>query len=341
MLRFRAPAGHARAAAAVAGLILALGLSGAAGACGRIGYGLLPEGAHPPADASTDRTAPPDATADTATDGPADSGPSDSPDGGEDGPAMDAAADASPEADAGCPDSAVTDYCNFLPSMTAAPVIDGTLDLSPCYLVDMQPEFWSGPAPLPPFPAGNATQIAAAWRPDGLYVFLAVTTPADFPADAGDPVFFGAGVELFVDDNGVYASPPAYDNPGTIQIVITSPATSTTPAARAEMYRNAADLGPWTSTQFGTFPTATGFTFEGFVAAADLGLAAWPLSPGAPVGFDVAVDVSFTTAAMTGPQGHRVGQYFFHVAPADAGVGSPFADPRSFCLPVLAAAAAQ
>lgn len=78
---------------------------------------------------------------------------------------------------------------------------------------------------------------------------------------------------------------------------------------------------------------------EGFRNAADLGLVTWPLSAGKRIGFDVVVDVSYTTAAMTGPQGHRVGQYFLHVAPAPAGdaapIGTPFADPRSFCTPTL------
>lgn len=219
--------------------------------------------------------------------------------------------------------------------MTGVPVIDGVLDLSPCALVDMAPEFWSGPAPLPPFPPGNSTRIAVAWRPDGLYLFIDVTTPASFPAEAGTPDFFGAGVEVFLDDDGTYASAPTYDNPGTIQYVVTAPDGTDASTARAEGYRNAADQGPWTSARFGTFPTPTGFVFEAFVVAADLGLTTWALAAGGNIGLDLAVDVSFMTESMTGPQGHRVGQYFFHVAPTDAGIGSPFADPRSFCTPTL------
>lgn len=78
---------------------------------------------------------------------------------------------------------------------------------------------------------------------------------------------------------------------------------------------------------------------EGFVVAADLGVAIWSLSAGANIAFDVAIDVSLTAASTTGPQGHRVGQYFLHVgtAPVDAApIGTPFADPRSFCSPTLA-----
>jgi hypothetical protein len=252
--------------------------------------------------------------------------------------------DASIDVDASCPVSATVDYCTALPPLPSPPVIDGVLDCGPA-LVAAPPVDWIGPSPLPAFPAGNSAEVAMAWRPDGLYMYVAVTTPAAFPAAPTDPSFYGAGVELFVDDDGRYASPPAYDNPGTIQLVVPAPVDSATTSHRAEGYRNAADQGPWTSTQFGAFPTRAGFVFEGFVAAADLGLASWTLAAGKTVGLDIAIDVSFTTAAMTGPQGHRVGQYFFRVitSSADAGdasdaavFGLPYGDPRSFCTPALA-----
>jgi hypothetical protein len=324
---------------------MAAAAASATAACGRIGYSLLPEEpGRNPTDASSDRSVRntvdagrSDATADGGVDATEDS-PAPEADGGPEDALSDATLDATDGGgEAGCPDSDVTDYCDAIPPLPSPPVIDGVLDLSPCFLVDMTPEFWSGPSPLPPFPAGNSTQIAAAWRPNGLYVFLAVTTPAYFPADAdaGEPVFYGAGVELFVDSDGVYTDPPNYNDPGTIQIVVTAPSSPSGPTQRAEEFRNAADEGPWASTQYGTFPTAAGFNFEGFVVAADLGLTTWSLSAGSTIGFDVAIDVSFTTASMTGAQGHRVGQYFFHVAPADAGIGAPFADPRSFCTPTL------
>ena len=259
---------------------------------------------------------------------------------GVDAPTEDAPAivDSGVDAEASCPASPVVDYCSSLPPLPAPPVIDGVLDCGPA-LVPAPPVDWIGPSPLPAFPAGNAAQVAVAWRPDGLYVFMDVTTPAAFPAELADPVFYGAGVELFVDDNAVYANPPSYDNPGTIQLVVAAPPDVSTTGRRAEGFRNAADAGAWASSQFGTYPTATGFVFEGFVVAADLGLATWALGPGDAVGLDLAVDVSYPTAAMTGPQGHRVGQYFFHVttAPGDAAAfGMPYGDPRSFCAPTLA-----
>jgi hypothetical protein len=321
----------------VAGLGAGLGLALAI-ACGRIGYeplagSLPPEGGTHPGDASLDRESGGlgEAGLDVAVDVPVEA-ELDATD------ALSEATDATPEADAPCPVSTVVDYCASIPALPAPPVIDGVLDCGPA-LVSMTPLFWSGPPPLPPFPAGNSTDLAVAWRPDGLYLFVDVTTPAAFPADVGSPVFYGAGVELFVDDDGAYASPPAYDKPGTIQLIATAPSSATMPSERAEGFRNAADQGPWTSTAFAAYPTATGFALEGVVAAADLGLATWTPSAGQKIGFDVAIDVSYSTASMTGPQGHRVGQYFLHVAGPPVGdaapIGAPFADPRSFCTPTL------
>ena len=347
-----------------------------AGGCGRIGYDELPEHAGPadggprPHDATASEATPEHDAADATE---PESAP---PEAGEDVVAeAEAGPDASPET--GCTPSAAADYCQSLPPLAAAPVIDGLLDCGPT-LVPIAPEDWRGAAPLPPFPSGNTAALAAAWRPDGLYVFIAVTTPVAIPADLTSQDYFGAGVELFVDDDGVFAAPGQYDNPGTIQMIVTSPPyappdagscpvdastdgandasgdaadagadgpaeAATVTGQRAEIYRNEGAVGPWTSSQFGTFPTPTGFVFEGFFVAADLGLPDWSLSAGAHVGFDLAVDVSFPDVCTIGGEGHRAGQYFLNVAvtPDDAGseagpIGPPFADTRSFCTPTLA-----
>jgi len=274
-----------------------------------------------------------DATAELDPDASLDGSPGDARDGGADG------ADAS---ETSCVVSPIVDYCSGVPSLPAPPVIDGVLDPCGPTLVPITPVGWIGPSPLPPLPSGNSSELAVAWRPDGLYVFIAVTTPAYFasPEDAGTPIYYGAGVEIFVDSTGVYTDPPAVNDPGGIQLIVEAPPDATTEGQRGDYYRDSVDEGPWTSNKFGTFPTANGFNFEGFVAAADLGLATWTLQAGQNIGFDLAVDVSYTTASMTGSQGYRVGQYFFHVAapPVDGGtaIGQPFADPRSWCTPTLA-----
>jgi hypothetical protein len=250
--------------------------------------------------------------------------------------------DSPAETEVGCGTSPIVDYCSGVPSLPAPPIIDGVLDPCGPSLVTITPVGWVGPAPLPAFPPGNSSQLAVAWRPDGLYVFMSVTTPAYFPAptDAGTPIYYGAGVEVFVDSDGVYVAPPAVDDPGGIQLIVTAPPDPMTVGHRADYYRDSVDEGPWASTQFGTFPTATGFDFEGFIVAADLGLSTWTLQANHQIGFDIAVDVSYTTASMTGPQGYRVGQYFLHVAPPPpdgvTAIGEPFADPLAWCTPTLA-----
>ncbi len=324
-------------------------------ACGRIGFALLPEpsGSEPPgpdagivvrSDAAVDASMGSSEASTVDSEVDATMAAIDATEGGDgatDAPAVDVLADAGPDsAEAACTTSPIVDYCTGVPSLPAPPVIDGVLDPCGPALVAMTPVGWNGPPPLPPFPPGNSASFAAAWRPDGLYVFIAVTTPADFPADDASPLFYGAGVELFVGGHGTTMAPPTFDNPGEIQLVVASPPDSVTEGQRAEGFRNAADQGPWTSTRFGTFPTPAGFNFEGFVVASDLGLPTWALQASDIIGFDVAVDVSFTMEATTGTQGHRVGQYFFHQAPADAGadaavIGAPYSDPRSWCAPAL------
>jgi hypothetical protein len=289
--------------------------------CGRIGYDPLSEGVDAAVGERPDATTDASTTVDVEVEGPPDGQADAAPEGG--------AVDSSQET--GCATSSNVDYCTGLPLLPAAPVIDGILDCGP-ELVDLTPVDWSGPAPLPPFPSGNSAMLAVAWRPAGLYVFVSVTTPTAIPADTGSPAFYGAGVEVYVDSDGIFPAAPAYDNPGAIQLVATAPSGSMA-TVRGEGYRDSTDEGPWASTQFGTFPTTSGFVFEGFVVAADLGLARWALASTLQIGLDVAVDVSYTTASMTGAQGHRVGQYFLNVGMPP--IEPPFEDVRSFCTPVL------
>jgi hypothetical protein len=354
----------------LAGAIGALVLVGGSNGCGRIGYEPLP---YP--SGSEDATATQDAAPDSFAGGAeAEADGAALPEAGEDG-----AADASDgTADAACITSAVVDYCTKIPPLPAAPVIDGVVDCGPA-LVPFTPVGWRGAGPLPPFPPGNSASVAAAWRPDGVYVFISAITPFIFPADPTSPVYFGTAAEVFLDDDGAYANPPKYDDPGTIQAIATAPAAQGVDAGsdaatdaqadalagapndshRAALYRNQVLVGPWLSSQFGTFLTPGGFVFEGFFTAADLGLSSWTLASGQTIGFDVAVDVSYPTATMTGAEGHRASQYFFHIgsSAADAGadaardgatdagdaaaplppVSGPYVDVRSFCNPTLTA----
>lgn len=271
------------------------------------------------AEASADAPADVDAAPDASIDAPADVDVAET--------VVDAPADVvvADVADGGsCVTSPTTNYCSALPSMPADPVIDGVLDCGPA-LVPMTPEGWSGSGDLP---AGNSASIAVAWRPTGLYVFVEVVTPVVIPADSMTPPFYGSGAEIYVES--IAPSSATYDDPGAMQLVAAAPSGSM--AVIGEGYRDAVDQGPWTPAEFGTYTTSTGFALEAFIVAGDLGLSTWTLASGDSLGLDIAINVSYPLASTMGAQGHRAGQYFLHVASSP--IGAPYADPRSFCVPM-------
>jgi hypothetical protein len=246
-------------------------------------------------------------------------------------------ADASPpeggNRDAGActtPVRAVTDYCTELPELPSAPVIDGKVDCG-VTLLPITPENWGQTSP----PDATAS-YAVAWRPDGIYFFVAVTDASLIPANPGDPTWYGDGVELYADSDGTYAAPPAYDNPGTRQITIAAPSDAQASVARAELWLvgNNGAHEDWTSTEFGAYRTPTGYAVEAFVTATDLGVTALSLAAGGNVGMDVGINVSFGSASTTGGSGHRLDQYFSHV---DSSVsdGQPYRNVIGFCNPAL------
>jgi len=65
---------------------------------------------------------------------------------------------------------AVLDYCSTLPSLPAAPVLDGVLECG-LQLQTITPREWTSASPIP---TGFAARVAAAYRPDGVYVFVEV-----------------------------------------------------------------------------------------------------------------------------------------------------------------------
>jgi hypothetical protein len=205
------------------------------------------------------------------------------------------------------------------------------------------PEGWSMTVPAD---AASSTpdataQYAIAWRPDGLYMYVLVHDPNLLPAEPTDPTYFGDGAELYVDDDGSYKDSPLYDNPGTRQFTTVAPTATEPSAARGEIwyYGSNGASAPWTSTTFRAFPRPGGYALEALVTAADLSLTSWTLSAGNKVGFDLAVNVSFDSAAATGNFGHRFGQYFLRLGNAvvDGSSASlfPFVDTTAFCNPTL------
>jgi hypothetical protein len=319
--------------------------------CGRVGYELLPAADRsPPVEAGVagaDGATPFSSAGGTAgrssgggagTGGAPNGGAGGSPGGAAgtagSGGSHDAGADGTVPA---CPLSPqpVADYCVSLPQLPAPASIDGELDcglaLNPLTAVG-----WTGGA-LPP---DASAEYAVAWRLDGLYFYVRVHDPLVVPAPVTRDIWEGDGIELFVDSDGVYAAPPAYDSPGTRQF--TTSAAGMASVARGQIWayplpRGGALPAAWLSTTFRSFPKPDGYVLEAFVVAADLGLATWALSAGARVGVDVGVDVSYPDADASGAYGHRLGQYFMSVdlAPPDGGVASPFVNTEAFCNPTL------
>jgi len=180
------------------------------------------------------------------------------------------------------------DDCTGIVAMGTPPVIDGALDcgvaLWPMPLVAA-----AGPGPLPP---GLEVSIAAAWRPNGLYVYVEVSGvgATRYPAPTSAPAWCGDAVEIYADSDGVFASAPTYDDPGSIQLVAVSPAEGAGPLSVGEGFRDTSDVGPWTG-RFVSVAKADGFATEALLSATDLGLTSWSLAQGGKIGFDVAIDV--------------------------------------------------
>lgn len=239
--------------------------------------------------------------------------------------------DAEPDAPACTPPAPPgLDDCNSLAAMPAAPVIDGILDCGVA-LWDMPQEGWTGTGSVP---VGVKTQIGAAWRSDGLYLFVRVTGAGAhrYPAPAGDGQWCGDAVELFVDSNGTYAHPPGYDVPGTMQFILEAPSDTMSTATVGEAFRNTSDEGPW-SGEFITVRTADGFDAEAFVQAADLGLMGWTLAASHHVGLDVAVDLGAPTQMPASCP--LLGQYEMQKIASDASCSKPACNVDEFCNPLL------
>lgn len=252
-----------------------------------------------------------------------------------------------PDEDAGEPDppepvcGQVSDYCAQLPALPMEPTIDGELECD-LALQPITPVGWSNTTS--PLPAGQGVKLAAAWRPDGVYFYVEVTDPTRLPRRAGEDVWCGDAVELYLDDDGVFAGAPMYDAPGTIQVLGAAPGDDTD-AVRSGGDRWRAPnaglrVGDWTSPRYGAFPKPFGYVFEAFMKADDLDLPSWTLAAGGAVGLDLSVSVS--TSADPPPSGEtpgcglRLGQYFMRLAPPPCTTAcTPFETTAAFCAPSL------
>lgn len=230
------------------------------------------------------------------------------------------------------------DYCTEIPPLAEAPQLDGLVDQA-LPLAPIPESFWhaedGGSTPLPD---AFSASFAAAWRPDGLYVVFDVTDPDRVPAPVDQPVWHGDGVEVYVDDDGRFADPVEYDDPGTRHLLY-GEATGGASGVRVERTPRVNMLSvPWPSGRARHVVRQGGYIVEAFVAAADLDLPAWQLSAGQSIGFDVSINVSFP-APIVGQANLRLGSYALRVDESRRIPESfPFNTTRAFCLPLLRAA---
>src|SRR5690242_15543278 len=116
------------------------------------------------------------------------------------------------------PVSPITDYCTSIPRLTEAVAFDGEIDCG-LSLIDVEPQGWQ----FDPAMLDATARFAAAWDDGGVYFYLDVRDPTPVLAEVADPVWMGDGVEFYLDTNGSYENPPAYDMVGTRQITIGRP----------------------------------------------------------------------------------------------------------------------
>jgi hypothetical protein len=222
------------------------------------------------------------------------------------------------------------DDCTGIVALPAPPVIDGVLECGiPLWPMPLQG--WTGTSAIPSTVQAN---LGIAWRSDGLYFFVSVTGlgATRYPAPPGIYPWCGDAVELFVDNDGQYSSPPNYDDPGTIQLIAESPPNTATSTATGHMYRDGSDLGVW-SGQFTVVRTTDGFDGEAFVVASDLGLASWSLAQGGQVGMDVSVDIG--DPANQTASCPRLGQFTIQLPVPDAACAKAACNVYEFCTPRL------
>ena len=176
--------------------------------------------------------------------------------------------------------------CTGVGAMSTAPVIDGVLDCG-IPLWPMPVVVTAGPGVIP---SGVQARIAAAWRPDGLYLFVRVTGAGATrtPAPTGDPAWCGDATRALRRPRRRLSGRA---RPTT---TIRAPFSSSRSLRRARPSprawgRCSATRAIWVPGRASSsaLRRATASLPEAFVAAADLGLTTWSLSAGGTIGLDV------------------------------------------------------
>jgi hypothetical protein len=232
----------------------------------------------------------------------------------------------------------VSPSCAELPALANTPVIDGTLECG--VQVQTTPMEWSLKTPAP---ADFAVTWATAYSQNGLYFYIDVVKSSIFvaPNYKASP-WCGDAVHLFIDGDGRFDSAPAYDA-DTRQIICTAPLEGEPQSSQCMRFNKRAIEGMENAKQFSSgqlvsFRTASGYRFEGFVTALELGTPSWTLQAGVPVAFALSVDFGgrFTTPPDAQCPG-RNGEFNLKVAttPNANGERTPHVNTNAFCTPTL------
>ena len=232
-------------------------------------------------------------------------------------------------------DSAGRPYCEEIPALSEQPVIDGVPDVD-FDLEFVEPVGWNNNVDA--LPDGHEMAYVVAWYNTGIYFYIEVIDPDRNPPEAGDNLYLGDGVEVYVDHDGNYLTPPPdYDYIGTRQIILPAPEDDVTPTAFGTIRTATGWLfDPFTGDQWAVIPTPGGYVVEIFVVPENLNLTAMNYEAGDHIGFDLAHNVSLPPGE-TGVDGNRLGQYFLKVREPFLGDMNdfPWSNESVFCTAIL------
>jgi hypothetical protein len=230
-----------------------------------------------------------------------------------------------------CATSTDGDYCARLPALPATPVFDGALECG-LRLTPLPPVSWKGLGDAAP---NKTASYAAAWQPDGLYVYVEVHGSSLAAHPVEEPVFCGDAIEIYVDADAQTDDAGTYDAMGTMQFVIAAPRD---PAAAPDAWRfiQGKTQGTWITKSLRVSALPDGYSVEASIGASDLGL--WQWNPKGELGFSVVVDVASdgprtpTSAGCTAVSG----QYFLRLGESHGNCpGEPWCDASAFCRAAL------
>jgi hypothetical protein len=167
--------------------------------------------------------------------------------------------------DAGATSSCATSPCEALPRLRAIPALDGRPDCEGPG-VELPRDRWIDANPLP---ASHRVDVRVAWHPDGLYVHATIADDDVIPSTVPSSPWCGDAVHLFVDEDGAFEATPAYDDPGTAQVIVRAP--DATGATEGTRWDPSAARGTWPAEDYVVARSTNGWTVEAFLRRERLG----------------------------------------------------------------------